>query len=565
MGGALSSLGAASGVLTYDVIDKLKKADEAVMITPFKTRLTNIENKSKALSDLTTQISLFKTSIADFKDGEIFQKRLADVSGSSVEAKVSSGVSIQNITMDVSQLATNDIYQSKGYDNKDSKINNTGSDQIIKLAYSGEVKELTLKNGATLQDLQSAINDAKIGITASIINTGSDSKPYKLVLKGDKTGEDNIIKLDFGNIDDLGFNQQVYQSKEYSADTDKVNDSGSSQDFKIKINGTQYSMSLDDGATVSDMVDKINNGDLKDNDGNSLSGIDAEFSDGHIKLHLQQIGDIQITDNNLTTAMNENTTDENDNRLQTAQNSKFKYNGVDIERDTNEIDDIVVGLTLTLKGEGKSTIDIKQDTDKINSAVNDFVSGFNSIVSKIQDLTNYNPETKTTTLFQNESVIKNIPNDMSNLLFNSFVSDTTTKYDRNQQTYNENISLSATDFGFTMNRTGFLDFDSSKFADMLKNKPEKTEEFLSSENGAFSKILDYIDSLIKGPNSSLELLSTQYSHEKKSYEETIESSQKRIDTRYEIMASQFASYDAVINGYNVQTMAIQQAIDEMSK
>ena len=100
---------------------------------------------------------------------------------------------------------------------------------------------------------------------------------------------------------------------------------------------------------------------------------------------------------------------------------------------------------------------------------------------------------------------------------------------------------------------------------MLKNKPEKTEEFLSSENGAFSKILDYIDSLIKGPNSSLELLSTQYSHEKKSYEETIESSQKRIDTRYEIMASQFASYDAVINGYNVQTMAVQQAIDAMSK
>ena len=565
MGGALSSLGAGSGVLTYDVIDKLKKADESAMITPFKTRLTNIENKSKALSDLTTQVSLFKTSIVDFKDGEIFQKRLADVSGSSVEAKVSSGVSIQNITMDVSELAKNDIYQSKGYDKEDSEINNTGSDQVIKLSYSGQATDLTLKDGATLQDLKSAINDAKIGITASIINTGSDSEPYKLVLKGDKTGKDNIIKLDFGNIDDLQLNQKVYQSKEYSADTDKVNDSGSSQDFKIKINGTQYSMSLDDGATVKDMVDKINNGDMKDSDGNSLSGLSAKYEDGHIKLHLQQIGDIQITDDNLTTAMNDNTTDKNDNKLQTAQNSKFKYNGVDIERDTNEIDDIVVGLTLTIKGEGKSTINIKQDTDKINSAVNDFVSGFNSIVSKIQDLTNYNPETKRTALFQNESVIKNIPNDMSKLLFNSFVSDTTTKYDKNQQAYNENISLSATDFGFTMNRTGFLDFDSSKFADMLKNKPEKTEEFLSSENGAFSKILDYTDSLIKGPNSSLELLSTQYSHEKKSYEDTIESSQKRINTRYEMMASQFASYDAVINGYNVQTMAIQQAIDAMSK
>ena len=112
MGGALSSLGAASGVLTYDVIDKLKKADEAVMITPFKTRLTNIENKSKALSDLTTQISLFKTSIADFKDGEIFQKRIVDTNGSSVSADVNSGVAVQEVKLNVTQLAQNDIYQT---------------------------------------------------------------------------------------------------------------------------------------------------------------------------------------------------------------------------------------------------------------------------------------------------------------------------------------------------------------------------------------------------------------------------------------------------------------------
>ena len=564
MSGALSSLGAASGILTYDVIDKLKKADEEMLIKPYETKLTNVENKATALSDLITQISLFKTSIVDFKDGQIFQERLADVTGSSVEAEVSAGVSVQQITMNVSLLAKNDIYQSKGYAQQDSKINQTGSDQTIKIGYSGQEKELTIENGATLSDLKDAINDANIGITASIIDTGSDTNPYKLILKGDQTGEDNIIKLDFGNIDDLGFNQQVYQSKEYSSSSDKVNDSGSAQDFKITVNGTEYSMSLNDGATVDDMVNKINNGDLKDGDGNSLAGVNATFTDGHIKIHLQQIGDIQITDTNLTTAMNDNTTNDNSNRLQTAQNSQFTFNGVDIERETNEIDDIVVGLTLTLNSTGESTINIKQDTDKITDAVNEFVTGFNSLVSKIQDVTNYNPDTNTTAVFQNESAIKNIPNDMSSLLFDTFISDTSTKTDRNDQEYQVNILLGATDFGFTMNRTGFLDFDSSQFADMLKNKPDQTAEFLSSEDGAFTKILDNIDSLIKGSNSTLELLNQQYTNEKKSYEDTIESYQERIDTQYEIMAAQFASYEIVINNYNVQTMAIQQAIDLMS-
>jgi flagellar hook-associated protein 2 len=82
--GALSSLGAGSGVLTYDVIDKLKKADEAAMVTPFEKRLKNVQSEKKELSGLTTQINLLKSSISDFEDGNIFQKRLANVSGSSV-------------------------------------------------------------------------------------------------------------------------------------------------------------------------------------------------------------------------------------------------------------------------------------------------------------------------------------------------------------------------------------------------------------------------------------------------------------------------------------------------
>ena len=562
-GGALSSLGAGSGVLTYDVIDKLKKADEAAMIDPFKTRLDNTKKKETNLSDLITQISLLKTSITDFKDGEIFQKRLADVSGSSVSADVKPGVKVQSISMDVSQLAKNDIYQSKGYDSEASIINSSGNDQTIHLEYENSSKDITIKDGATLSDLRDAINDADIGVTASIIDTGSDSDPYKLILKGNDTGKDNIIKLDYSNIDDLNLNDTVYQSAKYDADTDKVNDSGDTQTFKVTVNGTDYTMDVDDGTTVSDFVDMVNNGDLKDSDGNSLGGISAKYEDGHIKFHMEQIGDISITDDNFTTDFNSNTDFTNDNRVQTAQNSKFKYNGVDVERDSNKVDDLVVGLTLNLNSTGSSTVNIKQDTDTIEKDMQDFVKGYNSLVSKIQTLTKYDPDSKIKGVFQNEMDIKNIPNDISNALFNSFVTQSITKTDRNGEQYDTNISLNASDFGFSQNRTGFLDFDSAKFDKMLKKNPNETEKFLTGNNGAITKILDTIDNLTKGSNATLNLLDQEYKNDEKSFQNTIDDTQKRIDSKYSTMAQQFASYDEMINSFNVQSQSLQQQIDAM--
>jgi flagellar hook-associated protein 2 len=561
--GSLSSLGIASGVLTYDVIDKLKKADESTMIDPFKKRLDDIKGKESALTDLITQISLFKTSISDFQNGDIFQKRVVDTNGSSVSADVNDGVAVQKVKLNVTQLAQNDIYQSKGFSSDTTAINNTGETQTLTLNYGGVETDISLENGATLTDLRDKINDANIGVTASIIDTGNSDNPYKLILKGNETGTDNIIKLDYGTIDNLGFNATNYTSKTYDADTDSVNESGETQTFKVSINGTDYSMNVDDGESVSDFIDAINNGDLKDSDGNSLNGISASYENGQIKFNLQDIGDISIDDTGLNTAFNDNTDFTNDNRVQEAKNSEFTYNGVEITRSSNDVDDLLIGATFHLQNKGETTIDIKQDKDSINQAVTDFVSGYNSLVSKIQDLTKYNKDTKEVGIFQNETLISSIPRDINSTLFDSFTTDIVTKKDKNGQEYDSQILLNASDFGFTMNRTGFLDFDSSKFSDMLKNKPEEVEKFLSGDNGAFTKIIDKINSLIKGPNSSLELLSKQYTNQEDSYEDLIDRTQQQLDAKYQTMAMQFSSYDEMINNYTIQSQTLQNEIDAM--
>jgi flagellar hook-associated protein 2 len=84
-----------------------------------------------------------------------------------------------------------------------------------------------------------------------------------------------------------------------------------------------------------------------------------------------------------------------------------------------------------------------------------------------------------------------------------------------------------------------------------------------SSEYSMTKILNNIDRLTKDPNATLNLLNTEYKNEQKSFQETIDDANKRIEVKYQIMAEQFASYDSMINSYNVQSQTIQQSIQAM--
>jgi flagellar hook-associated protein 2 len=557
--GALSSLGIGSGVLNYDVIDKLKKADEELMVKPLESKIDLLKKREKALNQFVTIGSTVKTDIMDVADGTLFAKINTDVSGSSVSVEANDGVSPQDFSINVEQLAQNDIYESKGFASLDSVIAN--SDTTIQLGVGDLTTSITLKSGATLQDLKDAINNANAGVTASIIDTGIGDNPYKLVLKADNTGADNIIKLDYSSLEDLGLNATNYTSATYSSDTDLVNDSGSDQTFSITVNGNTYSMNVADGTTVKDFVDAINNGDLKDSDGNSL-GISASFTDGKIQFNLKAVGDIKIDDSNLTTAFNDNTDFTNSNRLQTAQNAKFTYNGVEVERSSNKIDDLITGVTINLNSTGESRVTIKNDIDGIVKAIKKFVADYNAMISNLQSLTAYDKDQGTVGLFQGDSDFTMLESRFSNDLFGTTFSYKTDVYDRNGNKYTQNAFFSAADAGFDMNRTGMISFDENKFRESFNKNPDIAKRWFTT---TFTKLKDDFEMTITGDHSDLNLLDQNIKNEEKSYEDRIDSMKKFLDTKYDIMAKQFAAYDDTINQFNSMSqalnMAIQQAIN----
>src|SRR6185295_12591456 len=72
---------------------------------------------------------------------------------------------------------------------------------------TGANQTVTLSDAATLEDLRTGINDLGAGVTASIVNTGSDAAPaYRLILTATASGASNGVTivadgttLDFAN------------------------------------------------------------------------------------------------------------------------------------------------------------------------------------------------------------------------------------------------------------------------------------------------------------------------------------------------------------------------------
>ena len=72
------------------------------------------------------------------------------------------------------------------------------------------------------------------------------------------------------------------------------------------------------------------------------------------------------------------------NVLQKGLNARFKVNGLDLERSSNnEISDVLEGVNLTLTNIGETTLEVGVDVDAIYSQIEGFVKQYNSLIDLI--------------------------------------------------------------------------------------------------------------------------------------------------------------------------------------
>lgn len=252
---AVSSLGAGSGVLTQDVIDKLKAADESASITPLTNRITLQQQKSSAYSLLTSLMTSFKSSASALDDDGLYQKRSVSGSTSSVSVTADSGVSLQSFSISDTVLAKKDVQESGSYSSSTSTVA-TGSG-TMSLSISGLSFDINYTSSTTLEDLKNSINDtAGARVSASILQVGSGD--YRLVLTSKETGADQAISISDSTGGSLGSQLLSYDA---TTNPDGMQNIQAASDASFKYNGitlTRSSNTVDDiitGVTINLLED----------------------------------------------------------------------------------------------------------------------------------------------------------------------------------------------------------------------------------------------------------------------------------------------------------------------
>ncbi|EMY2880981.1 flagellar filament capping protein FliD [Campylobacter upsaliensis] len=414
--GTLSSLGFASGVLTQETIDKLKKAEEAGRVEPYKKKVEENAAKQKDLTEIKTKLLAFQTAVSSLGDATAFAARKVSSSikdNPAASLSADAGVALQSMKVNVTQLAEKDVYQSKALAT-DTGLVNASLKNEVKLTFfqNGKEYSVTIDNKTTFKDLADKISTASDGnIVAKIINTGEKPDGYRLSLTSKETGEENAISFYPGGKNRDGKYAENSDAKEI---------------FK------KLGWELDDKNKPND-VDKDKKG----------YGIKDQT-----------------------------------NHLKKAQNAEFTMDGIKMVRPSNTITDIAVGLTLTLNKTGEVNFEVQQDTEAVTKAMEDLVNAYNDLVANLNASTDFNSETGMKGTLQGVSEVNSIRSTLISALFDSVPVEGVVK-DKNGNDMNATVMLSMQDFGLKISESGNLSFIKSDFEKKMKEDISFAEGFFA--------------------------------------------------------------------------------------
>ena len=306
------------------------------------------------------------------------------------------------------------------------------------------------------------------------------------------------------NINEMDFSFKVTEiAKRDIKESDTFTSKGElGKDGTLTINGTDIDYSSTD--TLTDLADKINQSGTAQATILRVGEDDYRMMISGNKTGAGNTVDISDTGNVLGAVKT----------LQAAQDAKAELNGQEINSSTNTFEPIE-GITIKALKEGESRISIKKDTDALYEKIDAFKDAYNESVQKLQDLTKSSMSKSGRGIFSGDSQISGIER---------MVSD---------------MRMSFNEFGFDIDKEGKLSYDKEN---MKIDDTEKISKMFSDQ----FKALD----MITGYNGRLDMAEDSLESRNKELQKNLASQTERIDSKYDIMKTQFIAFDKMIAQMN---------------
>jgi flagellar hook-associated protein 2 len=479
MAGTINSLGLGSGVLTADLLDKLKAADTAALVTPIDAKITLNAQKTQALDLLNSLLSSFKSSVGSLDDDTLYQSRSVTGTNDDVGVTAASGSQIRDFSLNITNIAKKSVIESGAFTSSSALVGS--GDGTLKLGIAGKEFSIAYTASTTLDGLKQAINDAAgTDVTASILQTGTSA--FNLVLTSKTTGQNQAISLTdtsaLGSLDDKLLTKNV-QTGTFVAKDAFIASTGTTGNVAITVDGaTAVDIAYTDTTTLQGLADSIN-ANTTLNTKVTASIVQHGTNDFRMILTPKagNAGVVSFADTGtgLSTALTPYDAGTNPNGftatagtstvIQDGKDAKFTFDGISMTRSTNTISDIANGMTISLlKDGGSANVAIVQDRSKITTSMQSMVTSYNTLVKELGNMTAFDSAAGKVGVFNGDNTIKNISREISRMI-----------------TSIDSKGNSLPQYGIELSKEGVMSLNTSTFTSKMDADPDGLEAFFSGK------------------------------------------------------------------------------------
>ncbi|HEX5226904.1 MAG TPA: flagellar filament capping protein FliD [Bryobacteraceae bacterium] len=499
---------------------------------------STVNSQQQALTALEPTVSALGTDVANLGSLATSQGLAASSSNASIVSVVNTGASAPaNYTISsITSLATAASETSlQGYSASQS-VSASGHVNLV-VGSNTYALDLTGAGQNNIAGLANAINNAQAGVTATVLTAGSTQY---LTVSANSTGATTLQlnevtpgappPVDLITNNGTGSETSVQSYADLT--TAPVSNTGSVQ---FAVGSKTYSLDVS-GANnnLNGLVSAING---------AKAGVTASVigNAGNFVLALSAPGatQMQLLDEapaNLLSATNQGA------------NASFTVNGITLTKSSNNITDVIPGVSFILlnKTSAPVTLSLATDPSQLSNALQTFVTDYNSLVTavKAQQGQNAGP-------LQGNLIINQI---------NSAMQDLATYWN---PTGNSTIR-SLSDLGVTFNSTGQMSFDPNTFNALSDNQISDAFKFLGSASSGFAGLAANFTQLSDPISGMIETQINGYQSQLTEIADHIGTAQTRVNQIQQAITQQMQQADSLVAELQQQQNNVDASIQSLN-
>ena len=548
-------------------------------IYPLQDRKTKYSSLSSAYGTLSSKLDSFKTFLSDFKltgTSSVFSSKLASSTDTNfISASADSTASAGIYNFRVNQLAKSDTLISSDFTSADNN-SLTGKHSFVIKTGDGESGEFTSKidvdfsagetNKTAMQKVRDAINADKAVVNSDAKQASASYTGGTATFKINLNGTETEITVDGGGTYEELIDEVVGKISEDidGVTAEKVLDSPNPGDVSLKLTVADSSKYISISSVSGfDVVNDLNIAVEKEKGASgavNASVFSADTTTSQLSLTAKQTGldfrikelsDVSGSSALSAIGLNIGTARTSFDQSQSPDtagylyaditstnnllNSKISFNGLQVQRNSNDVSDLVDGVTFNLKNISKTddpdvNININTDVDAIKTKIQSFITKFNDAYTNIKNQSTTVSGTRG--LFMGDANTSSIMNIMKEATLSPISGMAPGE-----------LSL-LNQIGIRFNpSTGLSISDDKELTTKLKENTSQVEAIFNSENGIANILYNKLEPYT-GSDGYLSNSVHTYDNNVKYFDDRITAAQKRLDGSSELLRNKYEQLQA---------------------